>query len=113
MLFVLGQHTNNPTLIYSTNKDIRITTKTKGTITLVQNFNEGPAIDYHYEQQKLCWTNHDLEAILCDDFDGVATKNKVQKTLIITSVHCNKKRKKNTTEDAITFLRMSYSNPIF
>jgi low density lipoprotein receptor-related protein 5/6 len=79
-----GQSTNNPLLLYSTTKDIRITNTTRNnnnkfpSTILVQNFTEGPAIDYHYEQKKICWTDHGLESIQCAEFDGLETKNKVE-----------------------------------
>ncbi|KAJ3659363.1 hypothetical protein Zmor_011053 [Zophobas morio] len=82
-----GVQTNSPLLLYSTNKEIRLANTTRNSnnkivsTTLLKNFTEGPAIDYHYEQQKLCWTKHDLESIFCDDFDGVATKNTVEMIL--------------------------------
>ncbi|XP_044256052.1 low-density lipoprotein receptor-related protein 6 [Tribolium madens] len=81
---IQGQPTNNPLLLYSTTKDIRIANTTRNsnnkitTTLLVKNFTEGPAIDYHYEEEKICWTDHGLESILCAHFNGTEVKNKVE-----------------------------------
>lgn len=77
---------NNPLLLYSTKTDIRISntthnryTKIKTTI-IVQNLTHGTSLDYHYEQKKICWTDHDQETIQCIQYNGVGAENKVSKT---------------------------------
>lgn len=68
-------------LLYSTRVDIRLINvsrvdkiKSNG---LVNIFNGEAAFDFHYANQKLCWTNYALECIQCDGFDGLEMENKV------------------------------------
>lgn len=79
----LGYGVNsNALLLYSTTNDIRVTNTTKTNnhnkfTILVKNFTEGPAIDYHYEDKKLCWTDHGQENLQCADYNGFEVKNRV------------------------------------
>lgn len=67
--------TNTPLLLYSTAKDIRIANSTKINnkfvyTILIRNFTEGPAVDFHWEQKKICWADHGKENIQCTFYDG-------------------------------------------
>ncbi|XP_060530301.1 low-density lipoprotein receptor-related protein 6 isoform X2 [Cylas formicarius] len=80
---------NNPVLLYSTTKDIRIVNitrinnvKTKP-LTIVRNYTYISAIDFHYAKQKICWADHEIESIQCCHHTGFVAENKVE---IITGV---------------------------
>lgn len=70
--------------MFVTTKDIRIAnssrTNPKPKVQiLVKNLTEGIALDFHYAEQKLCWTDHGLEMIQCVTYNGVEVENKVEK----------------------------------
>ncbi|XP_018572633.1 low-density lipoprotein receptor-related protein 6 isoform X2 [Anoplophora glabripennis] len=76
---------NNPLLLYSTTKDIRlVNSSARGSsyklkpIIIVKNYSYIAAIDYHFENKKIFWADHELETIYSIDYDGVAAKNKVE-----------------------------------
>ncbi|XP_025837382.1 low-density lipoprotein receptor-related protein 6 [Agrilus planipennis] len=79
---------DEPLLLYSTKKDIRIanSAKTNNTkikpVVLIRNLTDGAALDFHYADKKICWTDHNLESIQCATYDGVETKDKIE---IVTS----------------------------
>lgn len=80
--------TNHPVLLlYSTTKDIRIINSTfpknrenqklKAPI-IIKNYTYISAIDFHYEQQKICWADHEIESIQCCHFNGSVADNKTE-----------------------------------
>lgn len=84
--FFLGNLSENTLLLHSTQRDIRIINVTRTTnkvknIVLVRNLTDGTAVDFHYEEKKICWTDHALESIQCVTYNGgLQVENKVNFT---------------------------------
>lgn len=76
--------TTNTLLLHSTQRDIRIinitgpNNKVKNTI-LMRNLTDGTAVDFHYAEKKICWTDHALESIQCVTYSGgMQVENKTE-----------------------------------
>lgn len=74
----------NTLLLHSTQRDIRIinitspNNKVKNTI-LIRNLTDGTAVDFHYNNKKICWTDHALESIQCVTYTGgLQVENKTE-----------------------------------
>ncbi|XP_050299730.1 low-density lipoprotein receptor-related protein 6 [Anthonomus grandis grandis] len=73
------------TILFSTTKEIKVITSTfsgknqkvKAT-TIIKNFTYIPSIDFHFEQKKICWADHDLEEIQCCHYDQGVVENKTE-----------------------------------
>ncbi|XP_017772684.1 PREDICTED: low-density lipoprotein receptor-related protein 6 [Nicrophorus vespilloides] len=76
---------NNPLpsstlLLYSTTTDIRIVNITKPKFKptiLIKNLTDGAALDFHYGNKKICWTDHGLESIQCVGFNSTAIDDNI------------------------------------
>nr|CAD7457230.1 unnamed protein product [Timema tahoe] len=68
-----------PNLLFATVKDIRLAniSKPTKTVTLVKNLEEGAAVDFYYEGNLVCWTEHGLEMIQCVSYNGTYVGPKV------------------------------------
>lgn len=84
LCFVLGyasQVSNNPMLIYSTAKEIRLINssrpKSKPYI-IVQNYTFIASVDYHYEKKKIFWVDQHIESIFSIDYKNNYAENKVR-----------------------------------
>ncbi|KAL1489546.1 hypothetical protein ABEB36_013499 [Hypothenemus hampei] len=78
------------TLLYSTTKEIRIITSTFSNknqkikpTAIIKNYTYISPIDFHYDQKKICWADHELESIQCCVLNGLNAENK---TVIMTGV---------------------------
>lgn len=84
----VSQVNNNPMLIYSTAKEIRLLnssrpiSKSKSFI-IVENYTYITSIDYHYEKKKIFWVDQHLESIFSVDYTGNSAKNKVGDLILI------------------------------
>ncbi|XP_069679259.1 low-density lipoprotein receptor-related protein 6 [Periplaneta americana] len=69
----------NPNLLFSTSKDIRVVSVSKPSkvVTIVKDLEEGAAIDFYYEGNLVCWTDHGLEMIQCISYNGTYIGSKV------------------------------------
>ncbi|CAH0560791.1 unnamed protein product [Brassicogethes aeneus] len=83
---------SGPMLLYSAMVDIRMTNTTKGsnnkikTTVIVKNYSQYiSAIDFHFEQKKVCFADHGIESIVCTTYTGNDNENKTY-TKIISDV---------------------------
>nr|CAD7443152.1 unnamed protein product [Timema bartmani] len=69
---MLNERGAYPNLLFATVKDIRLAniSKPTKTVTLVKNLEEGAAVDFYYEGNLVCWTEHGLEMIQCVSYNG-------------------------------------------
>jgi hypothetical protein len=44
---------------------------------LLQDLEEGAAVDFYHEGNLVCWTDHGLEMIQCIPYNGTVTGTKV------------------------------------
>lgn len=77
---------NNPMLIYSTAKEIRLLNTSRPILksksfSIVDNYTYITSIDYHYEKKKIFWMDQHLESIFSIDYVGNTAKNRVRTSL--------------------------------
>nr|CAD7429275.1 unnamed protein product [Timema monikensis] len=76
-----------PNLLFATVKDIRLAniSKPTKTVTIVKNLEEGAAVDFYYEGNLVCWTEHGLEMIQCVSYNGTYVGPKLANALVVLS----------------------------
>lgn len=83
LLSLLGSTVNNnPMLICSTAKEIRLLNSSRPSFKLksfivVENYTYITSIDYHYEKKKIFWMNQHYESIFSIDYSNNSPKQKV------------------------------------
>ncbi|XP_014229515.1 low-density lipoprotein receptor-related protein 6 [Trichogramma pretiosum] len=70
----------SPTLLFATNKDIRVANVTRSNklaTTLVKDLPDGVTLDFYYERGLVCWSDSALEMIQCVHTNGTHTQDPI------------------------------------